>query len=319
MNAELLEYIHYMAVKGYSKRTIYWHQCYLEKFFAYLQRLQLPDLKAVTNRDIDSFKVYLKEEYRTPKGVPITAATYFNYLNAINGFFRWLEDTGQILIAPVVKQREAKQPKQVKLPNVLNETEVLQVLDSCPVNTGKELRDRAILELLYSTGIRRSELVNLNVADFSPERQEVAIFKGKGRKDRVVPLGEYASRFIEAYLKMVRPWMVRDSNETALFVSNTTGKRLHFQNVGRIIQRIVKQCGITKPVSLHTFRHSMATHLLRNGADLRHIQAILGHANLSSTEIYTHLTKEDLKQALKKCHPHGSKGKTDENREILQG
>ena len=276
MNAELLEYIQYMAVKGYSKRTIYWHQCYLKKFLTYLQRLQITDLKAVTNRETDSFKVYLKEEYRTPKGTPATAATCFNYLNAINGFFRWLEDTGKILIAPVVKQKEANQPKPVKLPNVLNEAEVLQILDSCPTGTGKELRDRAILEVLYSTGIRRSELVNLNVADFSPERQEVTIFKGKGRKDRVVPVGEYASRFIEVYLKMVRPWMVRDSNETALFVSNTTGKRLHFQNVGRIIQRIVKKSGITKPVSLHTFRHSMATHLLRNGADLRHIQAILG-------------------------------------------
>lgn len=307
MNAELLEYIQYMAVKGYSKRTIYWHQCYLKKFLAYLWRQQITDLKAVTNQEIDSFKVYLKEEYCTPKGTPATAATRFNYLNAINGFFRWLEDTGQILIAPVVRQKEANQPKPVKLPNVLSEAEVLQILDSCPINTSRELRDRAILELLYSTGIRRSELVNLNVADFSLEQQQVTIFKGKGRKDRVVPVGEYAARFIEVYLKMVRPWMVRDSNETALFISNTTGKRLNFQNVGRIVQKIVEASGIEKPVSLHTFRHSMATHLLRNGADLRHIQAILGHASLSSTEIYTHLTKEDLKQALKKFHPHGKR------------
>lgn len=308
MNDDILTgYLAHMAAKGYSKRTIYWHGCFLKKFLAYLEQRQVRDLKAVTNGDIDQFKVYLKEEYRTSKGNPIAANTYFCHINAVNGFFRWLEDTEQILLAPVLNRKEKRQLKPARLPNVLTEAEVLQILESCPINTGKELRDRAILELLYSTGIRRSELVNLNVADFSPESQEVRINRGKGRKDRIVPVGEYASRFVEAYLKLVRPWLVRDSNETALFVSSTTGKRLHFQNVGRIVQKIAEASGIEKPVSLHTFRHSMATHLLRNGADLRHVQAILGHASLSSTEIYTHLNKEDLKQALKKFHPSGKR------------
>lgn len=319
MNGEILAgYLQQMAARGYTKMTIYWHNCYLKKCFAYLKRKGITDLKAVTSSEINGFLRYLKEEYRTAKGTPITNGSYLCHLNAINNFFRWLEDTGQILTAPVAKRKKPGVFQPERLPNVINEEEAVKILESCPAKTPNGLRNRAILELLYSTGIRRRELVNLNVSDFSPERQELTVIKGKGGKSRIVPVGEYASRFTESYLKLIRPWMARE-NETALFVSSTTGTRLSLQNMDKLLQKIIKQSGVTKRVTPHTFRHSMATHLLRSGADLRHIQAILGHASLTSTEIYTHLTKEDLHRMLKKCHPHGSKGNKNENRELLRG
>jgi integrase/recombinase XerD len=302
----LNEYLNHMAAKGNTRATIYWHKCYLKQFLSYLTRENIPDLRGVTVQNLESYRFYLKEEHRTPQGKPITDGTYSCHLNAIHSFFLWLEKTGQILMAPVVRRQESKL-KPARLPNVITEAEALRIIEACPVNSPTGLRNRAILELLYSTGIRRKELINLNVADFSTERREIVIIKGKGGRDRIVPIGEYAARFTETYLKLVRPWMVKDPDETALFISSTTGTRLTLQNMDKLLQKIVKQSGVTKRVTPHTFRHSMATHLLRNGADLRHIQAILGHASLSSTEIYTHLTKEDLKQALKKCHPHGKR------------
>ena len=307
MNDEVLaEYFQQMAARGYSQMTIYWHNCYLKKCLAYLKRKGITDLKAVTSGEINAFLRYLKEEYRTAKGTPITNGSYRCHLNAVNSFFRWLEDTGQILTAPVAKRKEPGNFQPERLPNVINEEEAVKILESCPANTPNGLRNRAILELLYSTGIRRRELVNLNLSDFSPERRELAVIKGKGVKSRIVPVGEYATRFTEGYIKLIRPWMARE-NETALFVSSTTGKRLSLKSLDKFIQKIIRQSGITKRVTPHTFRHSMATHMLRSGADLRHIQAILGHASLSSTEIYTHLTREDLHRMLKKCHPHGKR------------
>jgi len=307
MNDEVLAgYLQQMAARGYTQPTIYGHGCYLKKCLAYLERKGITDLKAVTSGEINGFLRYLKEEYRTARGKPLTNGSYRCHLNAVNNFFHWLEDTGRILTAPVAKRQEPGIFQPERLPNVINEEEAVKILESCPANTPNGLRNRAIMELLYSTGIRRRELVNLNLSDFSPERRELAVIKGKGGKSRIVPVGEYAIRFTEAYVKLIRPWMARD-NETALFVSSTTGKRLSLKSLDKFIQKIIKQSGITKRVTPHTFRHSMATHMLRSGADLRHIQAILGHASLTSTEIYTHLTREDLKQALKKCHPHGKR------------
>jgi integrase/recombinase XerD len=307
MNDYLENYSNHLAAAGRVKNTIYWHQCYLKQFFAYLESKNINDLKAVTKQDIDSYRIYLKEEHRTPQGTPITEGTYYSHMNALNSFFQWLQETGVIFINPISKRTEPRKPKAVKLPNVMNEAETFKILDASPINTPTGLRDRAILELLYSTGIRRQELVNLNMADFSVEQGEIFIHKGKGGKDRVVPVGEYASRIIQGYLKLVRPWLVKSPLETALFLNSKTGNRLTTKYFDRLIQKAVKRSGVKKKLSPHTFRHSMATHLLRNGADLRHIQAILGHENLSSTEIYTHLTVEDLKKVIKECHPHGKR------------
>jgi integrase/recombinase XerD len=203
----------------------------------------------------------------------------------------------------VVKQIHQRKAKPLKLPEVLSEEEAIRILEATLFNTPHGLRDRAILEILYSTGLRRQELINLNQEDLLLERQELWIKQGKGRKDRLVPVGEYAVRFTEAYLKLVRPWMVEAVAEKTLFLT-MNGQRLTPQSLKLIITKAMKRSGIAKKVTPHTFRHSMATHLLRNGADLRHIQALLGHASLQSTEVYTHLTVEDLKKVVKRNSPH---------------
>ena len=193
----------------------------------------------------------------------------------------------------------------MKHPVVLTPEETVRVLECFPPRMAVGLRNRAILELLYSTGIRRSEVVNLDVGDFSFEDTELVVSDGKAKRDRVVPVGEYAGHFTEAYLRLVRPWMVKLEAEKALFVSHTYGRRLKADTIADIVQRAVRDSGIGKRVTPHTFRHTMATHMLRNKADLRHIQAILGHVSIGSTKIYTHMNVEDLKKVIRRSHPHG--------------
>jgi integrase/recombinase XerD len=184
-----------------------------------------------------------------------------------------------------------------------------KIIQSSIPTTALGLRDRAILELLYSTGIRRQELVNLSIGDFRVESHELLVVNGKGGKDRVVPVGQWACYFAETYMKNVRPWQVCDPAEKALFVQHRNGRRLSLRSVKDIVERATTRSGVGRRVSPHTFRHSMATHMLRNHADLRHIQAILGHSSLRSTQIYTHTDIEDLKGVMKRSHPHGKRGR----------
>lgn len=300
----LTRYLEALAAKGYAKGTLERHKSYLKCCFGYLEKLGITDVKAVTREQMDAYRIYLKMEYRTAQRVPLAERSFSSHMEVVTTFFRWLEETRQILMTPMVNPIRPKRPEPLKLPEVLSEEEVVKILESFQVNTPHGLRDRAILEVLYSTGIRRSELVNLNVDDFLLNRRELVINQGKGRKDRVVPVGEHAAYFTEAYLKLVRPWLVGDSGEKALFLT-VNGDRMVRQTLNVIIRRVVKRSGVQKRVTPHVFRHSMATHLLRNKADLRHVQAILGHTLLQSTEVYTHVTVEDLRQAVKKAHPHG--------------
>jgi len=297
-------YLSALAAKGYARGTRQWHACYLKQFLAWLEERDITDPKAVTEADIQDYKMYLRKEHRTPRDTPLAESTYESHLAAIAGFFKWLEKSGQILLNPA-PPRWSKKPKPLKLPQIMTEEEALRVLESCPINTPAGLRDRAILEVLYSTGVRRSELARLDIRDFSAEKEELTIVQGKGKKDRVVPLGEFALTFTQGYLKLVRPWLAAVPSEEALFLNSRTGERMSDETLYYLVKKAARRAGIKKRVTPHTFRHSMATHMLRNKADLRHIQAILGHESLASTEVYTHLALEDLKEAVKKAHPRG--------------
>jgi len=152
---------------------------------------------------------------------------------------------------------------------------------------------------------REKLLVNLTLGDFRVESHELLIVNGKGGKDRVVPVGDWACYFTEAYVKNVRPGQARSLTEKALFVQHRNGRRLSPRAVGDIVERATAKSGVGRRVSPHTFRHTMATHMLRNHADLRHIQAILGHTSLRSTQVYTHVNIEDLEEVMRRSHPHG--------------
>ena len=223
-------------------------------------------------------------------------------LAALRSFYRFLCREGLVETNPVVAVRTPKLPR--RLPHVLTTDEVKQLLDAPDTTTEAGKRDQAIVETLYSTGLRSGELVRLNVQDVD-FLSGVMRTMGKRRKERIAPLGSYAAAAIEDYLfaRGISPGRAR-SREVPLFL-NRFGKRLTGRSVQRILDKYILQVGLDGKTSPHTLRHSFATHLLENGADLRAVQELLGHSNLSTTQVYTHLTTEHLKKVYERAHPWG--------------
>jgi len=298
----LAGYLSRLKAAGYATATIRQKRIYIGRLIKYLQAQSVTDPKAVTREELGQYFRYLRTGYTNSRGRPLSDKSYLNNITDVAQFFRWLEKTNRILLNPAANPPRV--PNITRLPEILTETEAIRLLESCSPNTPTGLRDRAILELFYSTGIRKGELINLNVACFMPDSGELRIDQGKGKKGRIVPVGEYASAYLGMYLKLIRPWQAAQGEE-ALFVGGRTGRRLSNTALAGIIRRAAARSGIDKRIFPHMLRHSMATHLLRNGADLRHIQAILGHSSIESTQIYTHLTAQDLSRALEKAHPRG--------------
>ncbi len=304
---ELSSYCESLVARSLSAQTVRHRRNKVRQMMRYLEGLGVAELSEVLRLHVDSWLSYIGGEYRTTRGTPITVSHLLDHHLCTKDFFAWMEREARILSSPYGIRERPERPLPARLPAVLSPEEAVKVLEAVSPRTARGLRDRAILELLYSTGMRKGELVALNVADFSFARHELAILKSKSKRGRVVPVGEYARQFTEAYLKAARPWIVADDDERALFLSQHCGRRLAVRTVGHIVSRATRRSGIGKPVTPHTFRHSMATHLLRNHADLRHIQAILGHAQITSTELYTHVGLEDLKEVVRRAHPHGRK------------
>jgi integrase/recombinase XerD len=301
----LAGFLTHRGAVGYSNETIHGAGCFLRRFINHLAGQGITTAQEVTRDQILRYLSYLNTEYRTATGNSIAKSTYYTRVGMIRSFFNWLLDTGEILLSPVPEPPQFTREEQT-LPRALSEAQTMTLLEACPAHSLAGVRDRAILELFYSTGIRRGELVNLNVNDFSPERSELLIIQGKGRKDRLVPVGEYAAGYLNAYLQLVRPWQAAP-DEPALFVSVHHGRRLCSRSINTIIHKVAERSGISRKVSPHTLRHCMATHLLRGGADIRHVQAILGHALIKTTAVYTHLDLTDLKRVVKESHPHGQR------------
>jgi len=305
---ELGEYRKQLAGRGLARDTVRHRGNMVGHALGFFAAAGVSELTEITRDRIDAYLAYLVTEYRTAKGTPITVGHLRAHHLCVKDFFSWLEREGRILRSPYGARELPHRVLPARLPSVLTSEEAVRVLESVSPASSQGLRDRAMLEILYSTGMRKGELVALNVADFSFERQELVIVRSKSRKGRVVPVGEYARHFTEAYLRAVRPWLARNDEEKALFVSSVRrGGRLAVRTVGQIVDRAAKMSGVGKTITPHTFRHSMATQMLRNHADLRHIQAILGHASITSTELYTHVSLEDLKEVVRRAHPHGRK------------
>ena len=304
---ELEEYRKQLAVRGLARDTVRHRGNMVGHALRFFAAAGVSELTEITRDRIDAYLAYMVNEYRTAKGTPISVSHLRAHHLCVKDFFAWMERESRILRSPYGVRELPRMVLPARLPAVLTSAETVRVLESVSPASSQGLRDRAMLEILYSTGMRKGELVALNVADFSFERQELVIVKSKSRKGRVVPVGEYARHFTEAYLRAVRPWLARSDEEKALFVSVRRGGRLAVRTVGQIVGRAAKSSGVAKTITPHTFRHSMATQMLRNHADLRHIQAILGHASITSTELYTHVSLEDLKEVVRRAHPHGRK------------
>ncbi|MHB8157946.1 MAG: site-specific tyrosine recombinase XerD, partial [Desulfocucumaceae bacterium] len=226
-------------------------------------------------------------------------ATISRRLAALKSLFRFLINEERIEIDPTENLESPK--KTQKLPRVLTTGEVDQLLEQPQTGTVAGLRDKAMLELLYATGIRVSELVDLEKRDISLKEGYIRCL-GKGSKERIVPMGDMAVHYMEAYLQRSRVKLIGKANSDALFL-NHRGGRITRQGFWKIVKKYASRSNIQKDITPHTLRHSFATHLLENGADLRAVQELLGHADISTTQIYTHLTKKRLKEVYKSSHP----------------
>lgn len=228
------------------------------------------------------------------------ASTANRRLATLRRYYTWAVRQGLIQRDPCLELKTAKQP--TRFPHTLSEHQVEDLLHAPDINTPLGLRDRAMLETLYATGLRVSELISLNILDVSLTEGIVRVTLGKGGKDRLVPVGAEAQHWIESYLSQARPALVRAQASDALFITARGGPMTR-QSFWLIVKKYALQADIHAPLSPHTLRHAFATHLLNHGADLRVVQMLLGHADISTTQIYTHVARERLKQLHLTHHP----------------
>ena len=278
------KFIRYLEIeKNYSKHTILNYRLDLLGFKGFLADL---DLDKVDYLFLRKYLAQLKEKKLSNRSVN-------RHLSTLRSFFRFLNREGLLKTNPMVILSSPKQEKH--LPLFLTEEEVSKLIEAALPKDERGLRDRAILETFYSTGIRISELAGLSIEDIDFIGGIVKVM-GKGKKERLVPIGERAIASIRAYLDS------RKKQADTLFL-NKSKKRITTRGIRNIVRKYILNAGIRRGVSPHTLRHSFATHLLNRGADLRSVQELLGHANLSTTQIYTHLTTDRLKSVYDKAHP----------------
>lgn len=289
------EYYAFLRIeRGLSANTVQAYSSDLRQFQHFLLREGLV-LQEVEPTDVMRYVKALEEE-------SITARSRARKVSALRSFFDYLVAEQVVQNNPCAYLSAPKLPQN--LPQILSEQEVIALLDAPRLDKPSGYRDRAMLEVLYGCGLRVSELVGLNVGDID----ELGFVRclGKGNKERIIPLGTHALQATTDYLRYARERLVRNHRERALFV-NARGSRLTRQGFWKILKGWAKEAGIKKDPSPHMLRHSFATHLLRHGADLRSVQEMLGHADLTTTQIYTHLDKGHLRDVYNKTHPRAVK------------
>jgi integrase/recombinase XerD len=293
------EYLDAIEVQGYSPYTVTYRSRSLGYLVAWLRERGIERPGEVTAAVLERYQRSL-HYHRKPDGAPLSLPTQAGYLTAVKGLFRWLAKTNRTLLNPAAElvppRVERRLPKAI-----LAHAEVEQVLAIPHLADPVGLRDRAIMEVLYSTGIRRSELCRLHVPDVDPARGTVMVEQGKGRRDRVIPIGERAIAWVERYLADARPRLASDPDLGILFLT-VAGDDLTPDHLTERIGRYIR-AGTGKRGSCHALRHTMATLMLDGGADIRHIQEMLGHAGLQTTEIYTHVSLRNLKAVHQATHP----------------
>lgn len=290
----LEDFLHHLQIeRGLALNTITSYRRDLTLYIEYLKKEKsITNLNEVTRNEIVSFLSTLKEQGKS-------TATISRNISSIRSFH-------QFLLREQIVQHDPslyiETPKLARLlPQVLT-TEEIDCLLNIKATSPLAIRNKAMLELMYATGLRVSELVTLQVSDVHLTMGFVRCF-GKGSKERIIPLGDMAKEALELYLSGARDELIRKNrSETALFV-NHHGKPLSRQGFWKIVKSLALEAGLTKEITPHTLRHSFATHLLENGADLRSVQEMLGHADISTTQIYTHITKTRLKDMYEKYHP----------------
>jgi integrase/recombinase XerD len=288
------QFLSYLSVeRGLAQNTICSYQSDLKKFFSFLNLGKKREIKSITRQDITDFLLYLKNK-------KLSVNSIARNLISIKSFFKFLvneriikDDITAVVEAPKLWKR---------LPDTLNIDEVVRLILRPDLKNRRGIRDRAILEVLYGTGMRVSELVGLKLNDINFEVGFLKC-KGKGGKERVIPLGKQAQVSLKRYLKAVRPKLILKKREMQEVFLSKLGKPLSRISIWKMIKDYARKANIKKSITPHTLRHSFATHMLERGADLRIVQELLGHSDISTTQVYTHINRDRLKSIHQKYHP----------------
>lgn len=294
MEEQIIDYLHNLQIeRGLSLNTRKSYERDLHKYFAFLK-----EQKVETWQVIDRY--IIMEYLQTLHNENNASATIIRMISTLRGFHQFLRQERYTDHDPM--QHIDSPKKAQKLPSTLSIEEVTTLIETPDTTKPLGIRNRTILEVMYATGLRVSELVDLKIGNL---HLSIGLLQtiGKGDKERIIPLGDYAIQWIEKYLEEARPILIKkNQNETHLFV-NHHGNSLSRQGVWKNLKQIVQEAGINKTITPHTLRHSFATHLLENGADLRIVQELLGHADISTTQIYTHITKQRMADVYKQHFP----------------
>ena len=308
----LADYLAELESRRYSGSRLTHVRRTVELLMLYLKEsYQIDDWRAVNESHLRAFAVFAATRHRTRKGELVSPGTFRQWLSCVRGFLAWMNQTGRLVHDPAAA---LKLPRKTKtLPHVLSESQIGQLIETPDTTITLGLRDRALMEILYATGIRLSEAHKLDLYDVDTSTGLLIVRQGKGGRDRVVPLTQTACRWLSRYITEARPELASPnkqpsrSNEkasrpvpptSALWLTKE-GRRLSKQMIAQRITQYASQAGLK--ASPHTFRHCCGTHLLRGGASIRHVQQLLGHRGLETTEIYTHVEIEDLKRAVEQC------------------
>lgn len=309
MNRALAAYLAELEARRCSHSRRHHAARILEHLLIYMREAHsITDWRTVHESQLRDFALYAATRHRSPRGKRISAATLRQWLSIMRSFFTWLNRNGHLLHNPA--ERLVLPQKEQVLPQVLNESDIARLIESANTTTALGIRDRALMETLYATGIRRSEAHKLDLYDIDTAAHRLTVRLGKGQRDRLVPLTEGASYWLTRYVMAARPELAAGKfwgkgkrhgqpkliPPTAALWLSVTGRRLSYQMIADRIRDYALQAGVK--ASVHTFRHSCATHLLRTGARVRHVQQLLGHRDLNTTEIYTHLELQYLQQAI---------------------
>ncbi len=286
------EYEDYLVKeKDLSTNTLESYQSDVRQYVAFLEKKSVEEISHTTHASVLSFMLSLEKSGGA-------TSTILRKLSSIRSYYRFLMTIHQLDQDPTLNLDLPK--NQRKVPNTLTEQETQTLLSQPSGEDSKSIRDKAMLEVLYATGIRVTELINLNVEDINPVLHYIKCCGN--HKERVIPIGEIAMISLQAYIVNVRDLLVRDPEEKALFV-NIHGRRMTRQGFWKIIKYYTQKAEIEKDITPHTLRHSFAAHLLSNGADIRSVQEMLGHSDISTTQIYTQLPAKNLHEVYTKSHP----------------
>jgi len=297
------EHFEWMQVTGYSADTVRARRQHIRKFITWIDERGIDDVRQITRPMVERYQRHLFY-YRKSDGAPLSMGMQVQYLASIKLWFKWLTRAHHILANPAADLDLPRSPK--RLPGrILSSQEVEAVLREADPATAQGLRDRALLELLYATGVRRSEVASLGLYDPDLLRGVLWVRHGKGNRQRVVPLGTRAIAWLEKYLTQSRPELLAGNGGEggqALFISDY-GLPMRADQIADKVRRYMDFAGIHKGGATHLLRHACATHMLEGGADIRFIQAMLGHTSLETTEIYTHVSIDKLIEVHRATHP----------------